>query len=211
MDVFFTLFRNDIYRYDIVNALIEKYNFTKYLEIGVNNGDMFTKINCSHKVSVDPEQYGYTTHQMTSDDFFNDLDENEKFDIIFVDGLHVADQCYRDIENSIKHLSDGGFIICHDMNPPSEWYARSLKEYEADHNWWNGDVYKAFVKFRQNYQNYSSCVLYDCDWGLGVITKGIGQNIMKVDIDNMSFKEWEQNKNVLMNCMDTNTFIQNFC
>lgn len=207
--MFDLFFRRDLHRYDIINKIIEKYNFKKYLEIGVNTGETFVKVNCSYKVSVDPEQYGYTTCQMTSDEYFEKLDKNEKFDLIFVDGLHTYEQCYKDLENSIKHLSDDGFIVCHDMNPPSSSHAKSEYNPYALIDW-NGDVYKAFIKFRKNHLNYSSCMLYDCDWGIGVITKGIGQAI-QCDTDNMSYDDFANNKMYLMNCIKSDDFIKNFC
>ena len=48
---------------------------------------------------------------MTSDKFFKD---NEKFDIIFIDGLHTFEQTIKDIDNSIKFLRDKGVILIHD-------------------------------------------------------------------------------------------------
>lgn len=203
---------DNIFRYDIVNMLIKRYGFKNYLEIGVAYGDMFNNIECENKTSVDPEQHGYTTYQMTSDEFFEQLDENEKFDIIFIDGLHTYEQCYKDIENAAKHLSDNGFILCHDMNPTVEFYARPYEVYSAETevSWWTGDVYKSFIKFRQNHLDYSCCLLYNCDWGIGVIKRGIGQYVY-CNIDTMTFDEFTHNKNYLMNCIKVEDFIKTFC
>lgn len=110
---------------------------------------------------------------MYSDDFFANLDKDDKFDIIFVDGLYKYEQCYRDLENSIKHLEDNGFLLCHDMNPYNRWLARP-ELVNGEIGPWNGDVYKSFIKFRQNHFDYCCCMLYDCDWEIGVIKKGIG-------------------------------------
>lgn len=197
---------------EIINGLISKNNFKKYLEIGVNNGDNFYKINCPHKISVDPVQNGATTHVMTSDKFFEDERFQTTFDLIFIDGLHVADQCYRDMVNSINHLNDNGFIICHDMNPVTKIMTRPLSEFHDDGIPWTGDVYKAFVKFRQNYTQFNSCLLYDCDYGLGVIMKtptSVSVNI-ECDADNLTFEEFSFNKNYLMNCVPTQEFVKNF-
>lgn len=201
-------FRTDIYRYDIINFLIQKYNFKSYLEIGVAYGETFSKINCENKISVDPEDHGYTICKMTSDEFFELLNPNKKFDVIFIDGLHTSEQCYKDIENAIKHLSKNGFILCHDMNPPTEHIARRLDIWDG--YWWTGDVYKAFIEFRKNYDNYKSYLLEDCDWGIGVITKGKSE-LIKCDLDNLAFNKFVENKNYLMNCISTDDFIKTFC
>ena len=42
-------------RTDIINALVNKYNYNTYLEIGVRHlEDNFNHINCIDKIGVDP-------------------------------------------------------------------------------------------------------------------------------------------------------------
>lgn len=207
MDEFSLYFTNKYFRYDILNLLIKKNNFKKYLEIGVATGDTFKNIECETKISVDPQQLGYTTYQMTSDEFFSKLDDSEKFDLIFIDGLHECFQCLRDLEHAILHLNENGYIVCHDMNPPNKWIARRNPEGDGA---WCGDVYKSFITFRTIHLDYSCCLLYDCDWGLGIIKKGIGQKI-KCDVANLNYEEFSNNKNYLMNCIDTESFVTTFC
>lgn len=209
MDEFSFYFTEEYARYDILNMLIKKYGFKTYLEIGVAEGDTFRQIVCEEKTSVDPLQRGATTCQMTSDEFFASLPPDRKFDIIFVDGLHIYEQCYTDIENSVRHLSDNGFVLCHDMNPINKWVCRRFPA-EGETGPWTGDVYKAFVKFRCNYLNYSCCLLYDCDWGVGVIRKGIGRKII-CDADNLAYDDFANNKNYLMNCISVYDFVKHFC
>ena len=36
----------------------------------------------------------------------------------------MADQLERDIDNALKFIKEDGFIIVHDVNPPTEWHAR---------------------------------------------------------------------------------------
>jgi len=109
-------------RTEIINALIEKHDYKSFLEIGVNNGINMKGVECKDKIGVDPaptpEGEAYTTHKMTSDDYF--LTNVRKFYIIFVDGLHHADQVYKDIKNGLDHLNKGGAIVCHDMSPRAE-------------------------------------------------------------------------------------------
>ena len=104
------LYHPGIFRYDIINMLIQRYGFTKYLEIGVEYGTNFDKINIANKESVDIVDLGKTTHCMSSNDFFNNTQPDTKWDIIFIDGMHQYEQCYLDIVNASRHLEDNGFI-----------------------------------------------------------------------------------------------------
>ena len=126
----------------LLNALIEKYNLKSYLEIGVQNpANNFDKINIdgNYKEGVDPECECYTNiYQMTSDKYFSMYNGGKKFDLIFIDGLHHADQVKRDFENSLRCLSDNGFIVIHDVLPENEAGTKVPRETKQ---WW-GDVYK---------------------------------------------------------------------
>ena len=193
-------------KYDFINKLIKNFGFKTYLEIGVESGDNFTKIECENKISVDPNQHGYTTHQMTSDEFFAQLPDDVKFDIVFIDGLHLWEQCYKDIENSLKHLSPNGIIVCHDMNPLYEMY-QSRKPYNV--SLWNGDVWRAFVKIRSEHSDLFTCMIEDCDTGLGVISWGNNEPIeLPMPVDKLSYVEdFSKNKAYLMNTTTINDFI----
>ena len=141
-----------------INYLIKTNNFTKYLEIGVDDpAGNFDKIICKHKHSVDPCIEFDTedvTYKKTSDEFFDLLDNNKldlpkdyKWDVIFIDGLHQANQVERDFDNALKHLSDTGFILMHDTNPPTLWHGR--EDYKLPNGClapWNGTVWKCVYK-----------------------------------------------------------------
>lgn len=105
-------------RTQIINNFIEKYNYKNYLEIGVQAGVNFRKVKCKRKVGVDPDKKSAATIKKTSDDFFKD--NQEKFDIIFIDGLHLQEQVIRDCINALKFLNEGGTIIWHDCLPTTE-------------------------------------------------------------------------------------------
>lgn len=159
-----------ILRYDIINYIIEKNNFLNYLEIGVFKGENIRKINALHKDGVDPGVEGYTVpevnYPMTSDEFFDLLKGHDdiKYDVIFIDGLHHAAQVEKDIQNSLNHLVEGGFIFLHDCNPVS--YEAQLVPRQTIA--WNGDVWKAFVDFKLSNPSYT-CNVIDTDFGVGVI------------------------------------------
>lgn len=50
-----------------------------------------------------------------SNDFFRELSENEKFDIIFIDGAHNSESVYLDAKNSWKYLKKEGYLIFDDF------------------------------------------------------------------------------------------------
>jgi hypothetical protein len=160
-------------RYDIINYLIRKYGYTKYLEIGVEDGESLSQVNCPSITSVDPNANINVTHRMTSDQFFSTMSSSataSSFDIIFIDGLHVADQVERDITNSLRHLSPNGTIVVHDVNPPSEWHQRDYAEaLKNGCRQWNGTVWKAFLTFRARKDLLTYTI--NTDWGCGIIQR----------------------------------------
>lgn len=170
------------YRFDIINDLLKRFErSTKYLEIGVRNpDDNFNIIQAEEKHSVDPGaeyKQNPVDFKMTSDEFFDQLSAGRilspdfKWDVIFIDGLHLADQTGRDIENSLSHLSDDGFIVLHDCNPPTEWHARENYSYDLTpaRVMWNGTTWKALFKQRLNLNTSVLCI--DTDFGVGIIMK----------------------------------------
>ncbi len=172
------------FRYDVINYLLSSLNReTSYLEIGVRNPeDNYNKINATKKYSVDPGiefKENPVDFKVTSDQFFDGLTSGKylssdiKFDVIFIDGLHLANQVERDIDNSLRFIKEDGFIILHDCNPPTEFHARETHEFvisPAGQNW-NGTTWKAFLKVRYRKDIFSCCI--DSDWGIGIISKSI--------------------------------------
>lgn len=110
------------------------------------------------------------------------------FDIVFIDGLHHADQVERDIINSMACLNPGGIIVLHDCNPPTE----KDQMVPRRHKVWYGDVWRAFVGFRLKYPDVMSyCVEDDC--GCGVIHYTC-QNIEPGFITDMSWEHFANNR-----------------
>jgi hypothetical protein len=154
-------------RTEIIQSLIDKVGGKKYLEIGMGPGKNFAGITCDHKVCVDPTPTVPVTFSLTSDAFFEQ--NKDTYDVIFIDGLHWSEQVYKDIINSLNVLNDGGYIICHDMNPHSEFIQR-YPQPKAESEW-TGDCWKAWVQLRMERDNLSMSVV-DTDYGCGVIIKG---------------------------------------
>jgi len=198
-------FKSPIKRYDVINYLIEKYELNNYLEIGVYNGDCIRQIKASHKDGVDPGSEGFlppeVNYPIPSDEFFKLIENSKdiKYDAIFIDGLHHADQVERDIKNSLNHTTDNGFIILHDCNPPN--YRSQLIPRQTTA--WNGDVWKAFVNFKINNPTYKCCVV-DTDFGIGVIHNNGEGYTLKEKIDNWGY--FDSNRKELLNLISWDEF-----
>ncbi|ROU02978.1 class I SAM-dependent methyltransferase [Histidinibacterium lentulum] len=105
-----------------------------YLEIGCDANTLFDAVPLADKTGVDPARGG--THRMTSDEFFGQNDR--KFDLIWIDGLHEYHQVHRDVENALAALKPGGWIGLHDMLP-LDWLQEHMPRI---HPGWTGDVWK---------------------------------------------------------------------
>ena len=99
-------FPHNYHRWDLIEYLIKKNNYSDYLEIGCDQDQLFSKIKINNKKGVDPVSGGNI--RKTSDDFFKVNDE--MFDIVFIDGLHTYDQVKKDILNSVDCLKENGII-----------------------------------------------------------------------------------------------------
>lgn len=94
----------------------------KYLELGIYDGRNINQVRSKDKISVDVSFP--STYQMTTDKFFETIDPETKFDVIYIDACHNIDYVVRDWNNSINHLSINGIIFTHDMIPPSEEWTK---------------------------------------------------------------------------------------
>ena len=164
-----------MYRFDIINKLIKENDFKSYLEIGVCNPiHCFDKVQCEHKEGVDPGiefEENPVDHQMTSDECFRFMDDrrpDDRFDIIFIDGLHKSYQVKQDIHNSLRYLNPNGYILLHDCNPPTSFMAREDYLVDGEYREWNGTVWKAIYQLRTSRNDLKVCVV-DTDWGIGIV------------------------------------------
>lgn len=190
-------------RTDIINHLIKKNNYKTYLEIGVRDpSGNLDLIEIEHKDGVDPS--GKCNYPIPSDEFFLLIKDHDdiKYDIIFIDGLHLEEQVDKDIQNSLKHLNEGGTIVMHDCNPPT--YNHQIEEYDGT-SAWNGTVWKSYVKLRLSDPNLKMYVV-DTDWGVGVIQKGNQQLFPKPEMLNYEFLE--QNRAEILNLISPEKFLE---
>lgn len=159
-------------RTDLLNHLIAVRGYRRYLEIGVRDPRQnFDKVNAAEKHGVDPNPKRAVTFRMTSDQFFAGADAASKptsYDLILIDGLHLAAQVERDVLGSLRHLDANGTLVLHDCNPLTE---DAQTEHYDGRKHWNGTVWKAWVKLRATRADLSMCVV-DIDEGCGVIRRG---------------------------------------
>lgn len=194
-------------RYDIINKIIAAKGYKNYLEIGVRDGECFQKIVCENKSGVDPVKINEsTTHEMTSSDFFNLLDPETKFDCVFIDGLHIEDQVYEDVENSLKFLSEDGVVILHDCNPPTQYHVGETPLFSPPANGdWNGTVYLALIKLRL-YRKDLTLTTIDTDWGVGIIRKSESQTLNVFPTDALNWDFFSFNRKKILNLISVNEF-----
>ena len=185
-------FPPNIFRHNLIQYIIDKYNFLNYLEIGCDKNQTFSEINIKYKIGVDPISGG--TIRDTSDNFFNN--NSMKFDIIFIDGLHEYSQVIKDIHNSLNILNDDGFILIHDCLPRTMAH-QAVPRYRGS---WNGDVWKAIVELRTKKDlDILTCQI---DFGIAVIRKKENTKILKLNINNfknLKFKDYYYNNSEYMN------------
>lgn len=157
-----------ITRLEILNRLTERFGYQRYLEIGVAGGATFRRVRVEHKTGVDPQWrlwnlLRFEIRKVTSDRFFER--NRETFDLILVDGLHHAEQAYRDIENALAVLRPGGSILVHDCLPES--YEQQVVPRIAVS--WTGDVWRAFLATSRD--PALSTLVFDTNRGCGLIRR----------------------------------------
>jgi len=183
-------------RLEIIQNIITSRKYKKYLEIGCDKNQIFSNIEIDFKIGVDPVQGGNV--RKTSDNFFkNNLD---KFDIIFIDGLHKYDQVNKDIKNSLKVLNEGGIILLHDCMPKSYFHQAIPRSRMS----WNGDVWKNIVEARTN----PELDTYTCfaDQGIGIIFNRPNRNkliISKNNFNKLKFRDFYYNYREYLNIINS--------
>lgn len=193
-------------RTDIVNKLLALFDRPWYLEIGTAGGEHFDQVQAHFKVGVDPGEYARcVSYRGTSDDFFKQIDFGPfKFHVVFVDGLHHAEQAWRDVRNAAYRLRPGGYIVMHDCLPPT-WLHAGREPY-VEGGAWNGDVFKAAVQATQ----YFDAVTVDTDEGCTVLQVRKGVRLpqeLEVELD---FEEFDERREELLNIVDPEEWVKQF-
>lgn len=156
-----------VYRWDIINEVIDAVRATRYLEIGVSVGHTFTKIRCREKTGVDLENPNALAGvlPMSSDEFF--AQNRQRFDVVFVDALHSYEQSLADAVNALKCVDPGGFVILHDCNP-SHRIAATRRMINGG-AMWNGQVFNTANRLRLS--EGVSVVTVNTDFGVALVRR----------------------------------------
>lgn len=176
---------------------------SKYLEIGCANNKVFNSviIKNKNKFGVDPEKGG--NFRMTSDNFF--INNKEKFDVIFIDGLHTYEQCQKDALNAIKNINKNGVILFHDFIP-TDWEKENVPRFTEG---WNGDVWKVAYEL----SNSKNCIfeVVECDAGIGFlkILDNFEYNFQNEKLKDLSFKDFLKLKKEIP-FIDPESFIKKY-
>lgn len=200
-------------RTDLLNHLAEKYQLKRYLEIGVQVPELnFDKIICEYKIGVDPDPKARATQCRTSDDFFKYTQDHiminpestfQPFDLIFIDGLHTAEQVKKDFENALKILSPNGFIVLHDCNPEKEEHTIVPRPTKTGH--WNGDVYRFALYL--TYPDSDRCFVVDIDNGCLVWQMGKHVYYEPSGLSCLSWDSFNKNRKYYLNLITWDEFI----
>jgi hypothetical protein len=216
-----------VHRVEVVHRVLAANRGERYLEIGVSRGLTFHRIECRTKVAVDPHfrfrvpvsahlrrrrnpsVAGARYFEIPSDEFFAEhAAALGPFDAVLVDGLHTADQAFRDVVHAAAHLSPAGVIVMHDCNPrsapaaaPTLDEATAMAGYTGE---WNGDVFKAVVRTRVTEPTLDAFVL-DCDQGLGIVRRraepGVTSPAPAIDpaaIDALTYEDLDRDRRGLL-------------
>lgn len=200
-------------RIDIINHIIEKYNYKFYLEIGVQQGNCIRSVKCPVKHGVDPNKLcPEVNFNTTSDNFFANFCKKNLYDIIFIDGHHNSEYVCRDLNNSLNHIKENGTIILHDCKPytleasvksTDAYPPRNLKE-------WNGDSFKVIHSCVKNYKDQLECFTVDVDHGIGIVRKKENCNVEVIYDDSYSYEEMINNPEKEINLISINNFLEIF-
>jgi hypothetical protein len=189
-----------IKRTAVLNTLAERYSYWSYLEIGQGKRAVnFDRINCRIKIGVDPVKRYQAAYQMTSDEFFSI--NKDFFDLVFIDGLHHAEQVERDISHALAVLKNNGTIVVHDCNPTT----KGMQIVPRQQRVWTGDVWKAWVKLRATRPDLKMCVI-DVDLGCGVIRKGTQETIELPEP--LTYEVLDANRKHFLNLINVDVFLK---
>src|SRR5271163_201190 len=142
-----------------IRRIAEHVDARTYLEVGVAKGRTFNALTFDRKVAVDPRfrfdiadhrKAGVDFHELTSDRYFSEYGALQKFDIVFLDGLHTFQQTLRDFCNSLACAHARTVWLIDDVLPIdvfSAWPVQKeayqfRKRAGGDSAAWHGDVFK---------------------------------------------------------------------
>lgn len=177
-----SLERHPVLRSDVLQAFIDLSDSKAYLEVGVEGGGTFHAIRASKKVAVDPIfrfdvpsprlTSAVEYHEIISDEYFGKTKLSEKFDVIYLDGLHTVEQTLRDLLNAVERLQPDGVIVIDDVLPTSwaasldlQGDAAFVRDLLSSERWdgdnWMGPVFRLVFFIETFMQSFDFATLQD--------------------------------------------------
>jgi len=204
-----------IQKIELINYFTSKIRNCRYLEIGSLRHETFLGVQAAikHDVEPFPPTMIAPTFLMSSDHFFS----SEKYilqgtslipriyDVIFIDGLHLAEQVISDVFNASNMLVDSGYIILHDCYPQKEAHQTRT---QTD-NLWMGDVWKAQTWLVKQFPD-RVCTIEDSDCGCGIIKGALQFEIpdSKLVLE-PTWKDFEDHKKQMLNLISWDEYVKN--
>lgn len=158
-----------------INRIMKDKDY-RYLEIGVADGTTLQAISSQKKHGVDPFPLFNTSRMpssitfdlMTSDAYFASINKDEKFDFIFLDGLHESKQLFKDLINSLKHIKVFGWVLIDDIIPNDSISAIAnidesykIRGVQSNEGYpWHGDCYKLLPTILENFPQIESFLIF---------------------------------------------------
>ena len=173
-------------RFDLINWFIKTFNYQSYLEIGLyRSSRCFDHVGCNRKWWIDPmpKAIPRDAGTVTTSDAYFAMPNIPVYDLVFIDGLHEADQVVRDVNNAL-HICGAHTVIIHDCWAPQK--ERSVYPDAIRSGPWYGTVWQAWCWLRENPDLYMRMFIEDNQCGMGIIQHG-KQNPIDIHIT-----EWEQ-------------------
>ena len=169
----------------LINDLISDLNYKSYLELGVSVGESWKLISCENKIGVDnninvANEFDGVIHA-TTDDYF--LNNQNKFDIIYIDALHEKNQVYKDFKNSFNALNDSGIIIFHDINP---------LDISQTHFNSSGDVFELWIELSNTYKVYT--IKGTAGDSVGIFIKSENSKFIDIEIKDYTYQFFSENR-----------------
>ena len=180
----------------------------RYLEIGIADGTCARRIEADEKWGVDPNPLDPGVRSVdffvpkTSFEFFEQIPEHLKFDLIFIDGYHDADVVYSEVKFSEALLSHNGAICLHDSNPMEE-YMQMMPHRDG---LWTGNVWKAVTRLRSEGEYLIKTV--GSDYGTTIIFPANGRSVRKLTLpceyDRLQWKDLAEHRERFLGLLDPN-------
>ena len=151
---------------NIITQFVKTMGCNKYLELGIWDGLNINQVSdyCKDCVGVDVKDerkyFNYNFKLINTDMFFKE--NNELFDMIFIDADHNFESVKKDFINSIKILNKYGIIFIHDTDPINDFYNQPG---------YCGDSYKIIDWLLETYIDLNVFTLPITEAGLTIVNR----------------------------------------